>query len=400
MSWQDDIRQPSINGVNFEVKSSSTSGGANLQDGKEKKEVEKPGILRNGREIRKFSVEGFVIGEDYLAQAGKIETELDKQENARLVHPTYGTLLVDIKGYSIKQVAGQGRKIEFSFTCWEAGVISYPKKKKDKIGQAEAVKKEVDKVLIEDFEKKFSVAGKPQFVKDSAKGLIESASDKFDSMTSGIANASDAIGDGAFQAKKMYNEAAALIEKPADLANRLQFNMALAEKFSDNPRDLFSAYRKTSSFTPPQNSFTASTSTRAQELTNQKQVTQMVKASGLTRAVVQGITLSEGNSIKTKAEAEEMRDSLLDDLDSLMESTENDSLFIQLSTLKAQVIEGIPGENNALPNLMDLDIKNTTNSLALAYELNESLDLETDIVDRNKIGHAGFITPRKLEVVL
>jgi len=402
MSWQDDIRKPSINGVRFEISDSSSSGGNKLEDAKDKEtgKVSKPGVINNGHQIKKYSINGFLVGEDYLKQAEKIEIELKKSEEARLIHPLYGNVIVHIESYSFKHVNIKGKMIEFSLSCWEAGKLKYPTSKTDKVGKAVELQKEIDITIKNSFVKEFSVAGRPQFVKDASIGMIEQASQSFDQLSEGVTEYADSIGKSVLESKKLFADAKDLVEKPLDLVNRLQFNLDLAKDFSNDPKDLFKSYKKTKSYAVEKVGFTPLTDTRKQELKNENQLKQVIKVGGLTRSIVQAITISENNSIKNSQEAELIRADLIESLTEVIESTTNDELFIQMMEMKTQVIQAIPGENNSLPRLLSVQVENTVNSLSLSYELNESLENEIDIIERNKIKHPGFITPRKIEVTL
>lgn len=402
MSWQKDILQPSINGVEFEFEDSTTSGGSKLEDGreKEKSQTKKQAVLRNGVKVRTWNIKGYVFGDDYLKKIKKIEKELAKQTKAIFIHPIDGELQVDIESYSIDVKNTRGRKITFSFTAWEHGDLLYPKSRINKLSKAIETQNKIDGVLQEEFTEKFSVKGQPQFVKDSASNLVKDLSSNFDQMTSGIAENADAIGEYGFQVKELSNNAKSLVEKPLDLYNRIAYNMDLAKTLTDDSENIFTAYKSGSSFGKSYKNFSPTTATRKQELDNQDAMKLVVVAMTTTRSCVAAIELSENNKITTSEQAKSIRDNLLNSIQDLMFSTSNDELFNQLQDLRAQILEAIPGNNNNLSEVYTHKLQGTSNSIIISYELTGSLDSEKEIIARNNIENPAFIGPRDIEVML
>lgn len=74
-----------------------------------------------GRANRKYKVNCFVAGDDYLEQADKLIAALETQGPGTLVHPRYGRILVTVgDDVSVRQTSTELRVVRFAFSVTEA----------------------------------------------------------------------------------------------------------------------------------------------------------------------------------------------------------------------------------------------------------------------------------------
>lgn len=116
MSWRDDLRPAMFRGAGFE------SSGNGLRHGRRGAHREYP--LRDkgwvddlGQRDAAFSMEGYVIGEDWIAKRDALEAALLQPGAGELIHPTRGRLLVvpDVQSpFSVRESARKMRMARFT----------------------------------------------------------------------------------------------------------------------------------------------------------------------------------------------------------------------------------------------------------------------------------------------
>lgn len=82
-----------------------------------------------GRSARRFSVQGFLVGDDCIAQRDRMiaACEAGGDDKAVLIHPTYGQLIVNLVGsLTVRERWDKGRVFEIGFTFIEAGQREFP----------------------------------------------------------------------------------------------------------------------------------------------------------------------------------------------------------------------------------------------------------------------------------
>ena len=113
MSWRDSLRPASYRGIPFYVRESEASGGRKFV------QHNYPYINRlitedTGSKARKYQVNAFVIGDDYIQQKKDLIKILDREAGAgTLIHPLYGTLRVIPGEWKVKETQEKGRMAEF-----------------------------------------------------------------------------------------------------------------------------------------------------------------------------------------------------------------------------------------------------------------------------------------------
>jgi prophage DNA circulation protein len=85
------------------------------------------------------------------------------------------------------------------------------------------------------------------------------------------------------------------------------------------------------------------------------------------------------------------RDEVIAKIDSLLEETLDDDLFVRLEDLRADIIEDTDARAVNLARLTEIILPQTTPSLVLMNRLYGSIGQEQDFLERNQIPHPGFI---------
>lgn len=82
-----------------------------------------------GRSARRIDVQGFLVGDDCIAQRDRMiaACETGGDDKAVLIHPTYGWLTVNLLGpLIVKEVWDKGRMFEIGFSFIESGEKEFP----------------------------------------------------------------------------------------------------------------------------------------------------------------------------------------------------------------------------------------------------------------------------------
>jgi prophage DNA circulation protein len=130
MSYKDDLQKVNfkINGATFAaigasfrgrpffVDSSSVSGGRRTII-HEFPARNQPFIEEQGKKAREYSLDGYILGADYVAQRDALRAALEADGAGELIHPYYGKINAMISGFSIAENSGEGgfAKISISF---------------------------------------------------------------------------------------------------------------------------------------------------------------------------------------------------------------------------------------------------------------------------------------------
>lgn len=125
MSWKDLLLPASFRGVEFHFGDFTRSGGRRL--------VEHEFPLRDdlyvedlGARKREHKFTAYVLGDDYISKRDALESALDQEGAGDLVHPYRGTLQVNIRTWSSKEVHEEGRIARFDIDCVETGDLPSP----------------------------------------------------------------------------------------------------------------------------------------------------------------------------------------------------------------------------------------------------------------------------------
>ncbi|MDI2091626.1 DNA circularization N-terminal domain-containing protein [Commensalibacter oyaizuii] len=122
------MRQASFRGVSFWVNSNSGENGRKITI-HEYPMKDQVWVEDLGRDMRKYHIQGFVVGEDCITQRQLLINAVEQTGPGILLHPSFGLLKVSISGCSWHEPDNIQNKIDFTLDCVEyanpvAGLIS------------------------------------------------------------------------------------------------------------------------------------------------------------------------------------------------------------------------------------------------------------------------------------
>lgn len=419
MSWRDDLRPASFRGVEFGVSSASTERGRRV--------VQHEYPLRDtpysedlGRKQKAFTVEAYVLGDDCKAKRDALIDALEQSGPGQLVHPYYGTVQVVAGPYTITQSPTEGRIERFSIPFYEAGERIFPAASADFLSRLGTAGDGVFSSSASWFSSAFSVARMPQKYIDRAISQVQALGTQL-----GVIRAVAETATGFYRsAHSLVTTAASLVTVPATLASGvigavnaiggLRFDWGSVSNAYTALAGLGGTISDLSAYTPtdsagrveaarplvdfgsptsgqeafsPAPSSAPKTSTRYREQANTQAIVALVR----TAAVVVMAKSAAEKKYKTYQSAIAERTEISAQIESLMLTTQSDAVYESLQKLSSVFVKSIPARGEDLPDLVTVRNNIARPSLVIAYDLYESLDLESDIVARNHVAHPGFV---------
>lgn len=393
--WRKNLRQASFRGVPFKVESHDLDAGRRgVQH--EYAQRDKPYTEDLGRKGRQFTIEGFVVGSEYMTERDALIAACEQEGSGELIHPYLGRQVVNCFGCKVRESARDGGMATFSLTFVEAGEVEFPSQKNDaKAGLLGAVDDAIDAAKAS-FDKRFSVLGQPGFVSDSAIGSINSYADTLSNLSKGASASSSGLAELGWAVKKLKGRALDLIKTPGKLSKQLADSLAILRQIADAPREVFAALAALFGFGSGDKPIPTTTATRRQQAKNAKILNGTISII----ATLEATKAAAEIEYESTEDAEVIRDELIENLDAQMEETDDDFLFTKLQAVRSRLIAAVPPPDENLATVAHYELKKTLPSLVVAYEIYESEAFEADLIDRNKVQHPGFVIGgRMLEVL-
>lgn len=392
MTWRDNLRPAKFRGVAFRVEAHDAQGGRRtVRHDFPFRDL--PFVEDMGRRGREFSVDAYVVGDDYMDQRDALIGACDEPGSAELVHPYLGTLQVTCTGWSLQETKSEGRMAKFSLTFLESGKPNYPSGDDDFASRGIMSYEEAKQITADAFADAFSIDGLPDFAVDDAIAMAEYAAELAESAVEFIEEIQQhGIGPmiGRFVSK--LTGSGGLLSKPAQLANELFGIYHTVSQLFSGFGDERGAIRAMSSlFTfdggdivPIQQT----TETRRRQQQNRDALIGLVRQA----AVIEAATIAPSAEYETRDDAESVRDQITDLIDQISEApSTSDAVFMSLQKLRTVVTEGVPPPGERLPDIVTVAPTRTTPSLVLAYDLHGDATREPEIVARNRPRHPGFM---------
>jgi len=176
MAWRDELRVASFRGAQFKVDSSSLGAGRRLAR-HEYPQRDLPYLEDMGRKAREYTVEAFVVGQDYMLQRDELLAAIEESGPGQLIHPYHGTLMVTAADCSLTESNAYGGMARFAITFVEAGKPEEPGAIEDTEAGLDAQYDLSEAAIAEDFAESFSIDGLPDFVTGDALSSLESMLD-------------------------------------------------------------------------------------------------------------------------------------------------------------------------------------------------------------------------------
>lgn len=397
MTWREDLRRvkhpdgrtligATFRGVAFFVDAANRSGGRRTVK-HEFPFQDDPFYEDLGRKARDFHIEGYVLGDDYLTQRDALMSALEDEEGpGELVHPYDGVRSAICESVEVHSTKADGGIATLSIGfCETPTQAPQPTVVVDGVGQTAASADAADAASDAEFVSAYDPTNLPGFALASAETALTSASASLKKELGPVISATQEAAQLTSQVAIITAEASSLARTPAVIMDRFRSTLtSLVTTILDAPgavmNALIAAY--SADFGPV---VTPITSTRARELANQTALT-----SALRRVIaVEAARIAPTVPYVSIDDATAARDSIVALLDE-QAGLAGDTAYAAIVNLRSQVLAAVPG-GTAFASIVTVTRNVPIPSLLLAYQLYGSVDLELDVVARNKIRNPGFV---------
>ena len=175
MGWRENLRPASFRGVPFHMPSASGDGGRRLAI-HEYFGMDDPYIEDLGGKARRFSIVGYVIGDDYMSKRDELLKACGQKGAGTLIHAWRGEFNVALESYTCAEKEDQGRYCEFSLSFVVAAPNVQPEAAADTQGATAAAANSAQATFLSVFGEALSVTSQPGFVADTlASQAMEAA---------------------------------------------------------------------------------------------------------------------------------------------------------------------------------------------------------------------------------
>jgi len=398
MAWSDGLRRvtmadgrkligASFRGVPFYVDTSDRAGGRRTVK-HEYPFRDAPFYEDLGRAARTFRIDGYVIGDDYLAQRDALISACEDEEGpGELIHPYHGTRSAICAQMAVQETRSEGRYAKFSLEfCETPAQAPQPSTVVDASDQVSTAADAANVATDAELVAQYSSSGLPSFALASCETAIKNAIAAMKDQLAPVISATQEAAELNSQASIITAEAASLVRTPGAILGAFRDALtALATTVIDAPLAVLNAL--TEAYSADLGPLTtATTSTRAKELANQTAL-----QNGLRRVfAIEAARLAPTVTYVSLDEATATRDAIAAQLDE-QAGLADDTAYPALVDLRAQLMRAVPG-GAALASIVTVSRPVPIPSLLLTYQLYGSVDLEADVLARNPdVKHPGFV---------
>lgn len=385
MNWRDQLQQGKFRDVAFRTSAAELVGGRRVAV-HEYPHRDAPYPEDLGRKAHAFSLQLYVLGNDYMAARDQLLSALDKKGPGTLVHHYLGTLRVQVVEYRLIESTRDGGMARFSVSFVEAGDNRLPAQRAD---TPAIVASRADTAHAENearFDTKFSVTGQPQFVSDAASSLLTTAMGKLTALSEAVPTIPAEAAKFQQQLGQVSSQLSTLLLSPATLASQVTGFIRSFPALVSRPLDALSLTRQLFDFGNDTQPVTGSTPALQQQADNQQAITLLVQRA----AVVEASRVASTVPFDSRDAALMVRDELSDQLDIQTESADDDTYAV-FTDLRVAMVTDINARGADLARVVSYTPATTLPVLVVAHRIYGDITQEADIVSRNGIVHPGFV---------
>jgi prophage DNA circulation protein len=378
--WRESMGPASFRGVPFYVETSEFSGGrrGTTHEYPFKKDVFREDL---GRKVRTFTVEGYVIGDGYFGNRDALLEALESEKGpGPLVHPYHGNRQVAVDTFRVRETKSEGGWAQFSIEFIETPAKpAQPSSVVDAPGALASSASLARSSVGAEFLKKYD----PGVLLASASASVRSAVLAISDVTSVVTGSVQSAALLKHRIDSTIDNVLTIIAVPQDLLDAMNdlFDLFEAPAAGTNPIKMLDIYDFDAGIRPP-----ATTPNRIQEQTNYDAIQYLVQR----LTVIRAVELAPSLTFDNYEQATRHRDALTDLIDDQADVASDDT-YPDLLQMRADLARAVPGDESDLPRLVSYTPAATVPSLVLAQRLYGNVDLEADLVDRNRVRHPGFV---------
>ena len=413
MAWRDQLTQTSffIDGRSVQLVGGSYKGqsfrtvGAELKVGRrnvvnEYPQRDVPYVDDLGRRARRFVVEAYVIGPNYLQERDALVEAFESAGPGELSHPRWGIVNVSIDGeVSVKESPEQGGMARISVTFVEDGPNTFPSANTNTVAQVERAANAADDAFELQFAKTFNVSGASVLSVNGIKALTRGlagvlALAQRATSVAGLASVVGLVGG-------LTGSLADLIRIPTVLVQSLRSVFAQLVQNLAKPLMAFAELQsifKTNKRSP---AMASAASSLARSQVNDMAVADLNRRLSLSnQARVLAVAVSSSSVVATAAQASILRNSFLQQMDEEIEVNESsDEVTRVLVSLRAAVVRDVALRSQLLLQKSGYTSTSVLPAVVLAHRIYQDANRAEELVLRNGVKHPAFVSAQTFEVL-
>lgn len=386
MAWRERYQAGSFRGVPFAVRRSDAQVGRRTVQ-HEYPQRDTPYAEDMGRAARRFNLDAYVLGPDYDQARDRLIAALEARGPGLLVHPFYGRRTVSLAAPAriSESATDEGGLARFSLEFVEAGADTQPGVRADTAGAVVAASGAVKAAAAKVFERQFSTAGWPDFVRGGAADSVRRAMAALQEARRGLLSDAAILSDFSGELRNLTSQADTLVQTPALLAARLADAVAGVRGVAALPSGALAALRQLFGFGLP--GAPRTTPARVQDAGNRKALADLVG----TLAVAEAAEAVAAQDFESYDTAVALRDELGDALDTLAEAAD-ETAYAPLLALRLAVVQDVSARGADLARVARFVPPRTLPALVVAYRLYGDARRDAELVARNPgLQHPGFV---------
>lgn len=403
MSWRDQLRPAQLGVASFMVESVDGALGRNTQV-HEYPLRDQPFVEDLGRRARRFTLDAYVIGPQYMAARDALIAQIEKPGPTRLVHPWLGELQVSVvECQGPRESTREGGMARFSITVIESGDRVFPSADVDTAANVAEQAHTAALASMESFNAEFSAVAAPAFVASSATDLVRGFTDHLRGLVRTVTTVPGPIAELLADLTDLSGAVSSLILVPQTLSSRIASLVESIDNIVDQPQFALDIARSLFNFGDDLPAPSTQTPSRARESQNQVAFVGLIQ----TQAVIAGaritaqIQFAAGEAIGASAFANApqyrtfedvnlLRDELIGQLDAKAEAATSDALYYALVDVRTAIVMDLQTRAAPLARIVALTLPESAPTLAVAYDLYGDATLDREVIARNLIRDPNF----------
>ncbi|MEW5727716.1 MAG: DNA circularization N-terminal domain-containing protein [Pseudomonadota bacterium] len=346
-----------------------------------------------GKKAPEFTLQVYVLGDDYIAQRDRLEDACNQPGPGTLVHPTRGEMQVVCTGCEVTESTRERRQARFSLTFVKGAENNQPQATVDTRALVAEKADAADIAVAGDFAEGFSVEGLPAFVAEEAAAVLEMASDE---IAGALAGPMRMLGKGnqlATAAMGLRGNALGLVQMPQSLAGQVtgllsRFGSLLGGQggYGGSGAGALRPLARLGGFGADLPTVQPTTTARRQQAANQAALAALVRQA----SAVEAARLSAGLSFDSYDDAAEVRTIVVDRLDE-ERSGAGDRVFRAFGGLVSAVVRDTTTRGASRERLAVVQTEATLPAVVVAHRLLGDAARADEIATRNRIRNRLFV---------
>jgi prophage DNA circulation protein len=348
-----------------------------------------PFVEELGRRSRRFRVDGYVIGDDYLEQRDALLGALeDTSGPGELVHPNYGRVRAVCANVTTRESTRDGRMATFQIDFVEAPEQTTAPVESADLAAGVLITAESSLLAIgTELQEGYDATDAPAYATAS---LIAETTDRANGLNDALAKVVDVIQELAAldnAIDSLISDVATLIRTPSALFARFVGVFANIEETIQSAPDRVWQACVDAYNVAEQAAVLGASLIRQTEQANLDALTASLKRA----LVVEAAKLLPSIEFETTDDARTFRADTLALLDEQAALAADDATYGALLDLRASIVAAIPGDDE-LARVLTLTRNTAIPSLLLTYQAYGSVARESEIIARNSVEDPAFIS--------